>query len=290
MCFSEQHTVYQNKGVHSKLHHRSLHHHTTNVTVNRGQIRRSRGGHHHSTFNLSETQDGFIPIITSKTRARPRSYDSSDRRSCLVQVPITKPDSTDKHVTKFVLINSRSVCNKTNSINDYIVQNEVDVMPITESWIKATDSTTASKLLPDTHSMLAVPRLGGKRGGGVAVVYRKGFETTLLDSTSSKNFNEFEHLDCVIKQGRSSVRLCVVYRPPGKLSGTKFLDEWATLLEPLSVCPEEVIITGDLNFHLQDITDIDACSFLKLLDSFQFVQHVKEPTHIRGDLLDVCHH
>ena len=50
---------------------------------------------------------------------------------------------------------------------------------------------------------------------------------------------------------------------------------------------EEVIITGDLNFHLDDPSVQNARKFLDILDEQGFVQHVVGATHIRGYTLDV---
>jgi hypothetical protein len=47
-----------------------------------------------------------------------------------------------------------------------------------------------------------------------------------------------------------------------------------------------VIITGDLNFHLDDPSDHNARKFLDILDEQGFVQHVVGATHIRGYTLD----
>jgi hypothetical protein len=41
-----------------------------------------------------------------------------------------------KHPIKFAtLINPRSICNKTLIIKDFVVEHDVDIMAITESWL-----------------------------------------------------------------------------------------------------------------------------------------------------------
>lgn len=82
----------------------------------------------------------------------------------------------------------------------------------------------------------------------------------------------------------------MVYRPPrskkNNFQVSAFLDEFPLLLQSSTAMSEEVIITGDLNFHLDDPSDHNARKFLDILDEQGFVQHVVGATHIRGYTLD----
>ena len=49
----------------------------------------------------------------------------------------------------------------------------------------------------------------------------------------------------------------------------------------------QLIITGDLNVHLENFLDPAASQLQLLLDSFGLVQHVTQPTHTHGGILDV---
>lgn len=49
----------------------------------------------------------------------------------------------------------------------------------------------------------------------------------------------------------------------------------------------EVLITGDLNFHIDDINDSDARKFIQTLSDHGLQQHVNGATHVRGNTLDV---
>ena len=55
----------------------------------------------------------------------------------------------------------------------------------------------------------------------------------------------------------------------------------------LAVITNDVIITGDLNFHLDNVNDADAVRFNGTLDAHGLVQHVVGPTHKKGHTLDV---
>jgi hypothetical protein len=59
----------------------------------------------------------------------------------------------------------------------------------------------------------------------------------------------------------------VIYRPPpsrtNKLKNTTLFEEWTEFLDRLFVIPDELLITGDLNFHLDNVnrSQIDIDSF-----------------------------
>ena len=64
-------------------------------------------------------------------------------------------------------------------------------------------------------------------------------------------------------------------------------DEGSLYLDRLAVITNDVIITGDLNFHLDNINDTDAVRFHGTLEAHGLVQHVVGKTHKKGHTLDV---
>ena len=87
------------------------------------------------------------------------------------------------------------------------------------------------------------------------------------------------------------IRLCVIYLPPpsktNNFRNSVFFDEWSDFLDQVVVIPDELIITGDLNFHLDDTNDGDARKFIQSLEDHGFIQNVTGPTHKHGHTLDV---
>ena len=84
-------------------------------------------------------------------------------------------------------MNVGSVKNKANSIYDYIVQSNVDLMPITETWLYMEAEENAvhiNELLPNGYKMLHSPRSDGRVGGGVAVVFQDFFFFYILRQKS----------------------------------------------------------------------------------------------------------
>ena len=86
-------------------------------------------------------------------------------------------------------------------------------------------------------------------------------------------------------------RLSIIYHPPYSaqhpVTRNTFMDEFTTNLESIILVPEPLIVTGDLNIHVNDANDPDACEFLDLLVSMGLKQHVKGSTHEAGHTLDL---
>jgi hypothetical protein len=58
-------------------------------------------------------------------------------------------------------------------------------------------------------------------------------------------------------------------------------------LELLATYSAPIMLTGDVNIHLNRVTDQDSIRFRSILEAFDLTQHVSEPTHDHGNTLDV---
>lgn len=157
---------------------------------------------------------------------------------------------------------------------------------VTETWLTGlvTDDPVISALIPDGYCMQHVPRTG--RGGGIAIIHRSVIK--VQKAKNPQKFASFEHQECTLMTTQP-VRLLVVYRPPNNRGCTMhtFFEEFATLLEILSSHGGHVLITGDLNFHVDDDGDRDANELKTLITSFGLQQHVHQSTHRNGHTLDI---
>jgi hypothetical protein len=59
------------------------------------------------------------------------------------------------------------------------------------------------------------------------------------------------------------------------------------MLESLVLSIEPLLIIGDFNIHINCADDPDTVALLTLLESTGLEQHVKVPTHINGNFLDL---
>jgi flagellar biosynthesis chaperone FliJ len=98
-------------------------------------------------------------------------------------------------------------------------------------------------------------------------------------------------MDCDLDMDGASLRLAVVYRPPpSKDNGLKnsvFHNEWPAFLAKYATISKDIVIVGDLNFHLDDEGNHDSQRFMSSLQACGFTQLVHEPTHVHGHTLDV---
>jgi hypothetical protein len=62
--------------------------------------------------------------------------------------------------------------------------------------------------------------------------------------------------------------LFVIYRPSASRSNTlkttSFFEEWLDFLDYSMHIPEKIIITGDLDFHLDNKSDCDGSKFIEM--------------------------
>ena len=191
-------------------------------------------------------------------------------------------------------LNPRSVKNKTQSVFNFITTNNFDIVALTETWLhKSTDKQIINEIVPLGFEIKHVPRPENREGGGVAIIFKSTISIKVLDSTDlpEKGIPGIEFMECEIKIRKKSTRLLIMYRPtPSTKNGdtTKyFLNEWPKFLRRYAVLPCEVVIVGDLNFHLDINENKDTVDFNNIMEEFGFHQHIQQPTHAHGRTLDV---
>lgn len=179
-----------------------------------------------------------------------------------------------------------AVCNKADTICDLIIDNEFDLLALTETWLSGTDQDgpIVNALLPKGYSIKQVSRK--QRGGGVALIHR---DTVKVKCTSTQTYQSFEVLECLIHES-VDIRLALVYRPPGIRSGISalsFMDEFSDYLSCVMSAPGLPLVLGDFNFHVDNKSDRTASAFSNVTSSFGLHQHVKGPTHKNNHTLDL---
>ena len=176
-----------------------------------------------------------------------------------------QPSKVQKAATSFndihvVLLNARSVNNKADALNDFICSSNIDILCITETWItEDTPTATINALVPDGYGLSQCHRNSGRRGGGVAIVHKNLLQMTFVSNTATASFSQFEHLQYRLKYCNKVMTIIVIYRPPSLAStgfnANMFLDELTDLLGHLSQTTKEYLILGDINLHLDDLSN-----------------------------------
>ena len=93
---------------------------------------------------------------------------------------------------------------------------------------------------------------------------------TVSMSETMEMYTHFENMDCTINVCKFTVKCCIIYRPPpSKQNGFRtstFFDEWSKYLDSIAIIPYDVIMTGDLNVHVEIKSNVEARRFCSILD------------------------
>jgi exonuclease III len=189
-------------------------------------------------------------------------------------------------------VNCRSINRNGFKLKDCVVDNDYDLIGITETWLPIEQSLSnhiIRDFCPKGYKMVHIPRSSSQRGGGVGILHKDTLDLKITETVNT--FASFECIERLLKLDSTWIRVVVVYRPPvssvNALSVSMFLSEFSVYLENLVLLPGEVLIMGDFNFHTDDLANHNACEFSNLLDTFNMSQHVSEPTHQSGHTLDL---
>ena len=137
-------------------------------------------------------------------------------------------------------------------------------------------------------NMYQIPRSGRKRGE-VAVLYNTALNEKLI--TVDRSITTFEFIHCDVSAQHHRFQLYVIYRPPPSKSNniktSIFFAEWSEFLDRITVSNDDIVITGDLNFHLDNPSNCDARTFLETMTEHELVQHIRSATYVCAHILDV---
>jgi len=110
------------------------------------------------------------------------------------------------------LLNSHSINSKVLFIKDYVVDYQIDILGITETWTKSDGESNrvVNELSPRGYSF--IHELRKKRsGGGIGLLYNTSLEIERVDCNS---YASFEYLEMKLHTASTVVRIAVVYCPP----------------------------------------------------------------------------
>ena len=185
-------------------------------------------------------------------------------------------------------LNPRSVRNKTADIYDYVCDCKSDLFAFIESWLRDDDAAVMAEMCPYGYKFIGHNRIG-RRGGGTGLMFR---DSLGVKKVAGGEFESFEFSEWLITGNFSKkVRLVIIYRPPYSedhpVTVATFCVEFAKYMESILLSKEPLVIVGDINIHVDDKENSDALNFLDLLQSLGLQQHVTDPTHIHGHILDL---
>ena len=191
---------------------------------------------------------------------------------------------------RLCLLNVRSINNKAMAVKDLVIDHDVDILVMTETWLRSLRAGNhvdlvimMGTLCPNGYRFLHVPRPQG-RGGGVGLLFEDSPE---INSSVCDTFKTIELMDVRLRS-LEYVRILFIYRPPDSVPCAPFYEEFSRLLERiLGEHPGRLLIVGDLNFHLDDSSKSHATQFKDILEALNLKRLVKGATHVSGYTLDL---
>ena len=240
-----------------------------------------------------------IPVITGHGKTRvcdPRNKTEEN----LIFVPVLSICTPPSDQLCVCLFNAHSVgpASTRNQITDFILDNNIDIMLLTETWLRSSgDEAKCCDLTPTGYHLHSIPRpphSSGQfaRGGGLAFLLKDCLSPfSTVKTVFPFNHSSFEVAQLSLNLQHTFINLVCVYRPPpckrNMLKDSTFLDELPHLLEYSSNLFGKVIIAGDFNVHYENVSDSKTMKIRDIISMFNFVQSVTEPTHVHGHILDL---
>ena len=188
--------------------------------------------------------------------------------------------------------NVRSLPKKLEALKQLTSDLDIPVLCLTETWLDD-DSVDLRRLRTQGYQVLerARPRqpqnntrmARNTNHGGVAIIAPNEIRLTKLSVGSPQSF---EHLCARVTSKGSSLVILLLYRPGSTAAKQEFFNELSSMLESLAVLTDPVVVTGDINIRLDRPSDPLCTQFTNIIESFGFTNHVSQPTHDMGGILD----
>ena len=105
------------------------------------------------------------------------------------------------------MLNARSLQNKISAFSDFISSNDLDVIDVTETWLRPSDTQgLVDEVIPAGFQLRHVP--GRNKKGGVAVFVRNDIDSVLCQTGQR---DTFEHITVKLSEHHSQLIVHVIY-------------------------------------------------------------------------------
>ena len=173
----------------------------------------------------------------------------------------------------------------------HIIDRKADIVFLTETWQKSSHSAVTATIKKYGYTPYhSIREHDSKtRGGGIGILCCNQYEVKIkrLKLPKPQSF-EFCVYSMAVQEragNKSTILLVPVYRDQ-YVDIDIFLNEFDQLLQCLVTLNAYLVISGDFNIWWGTSTE-DAMKFSDLLESFELVQHVTEPTNAFNHILDL---
>ena len=174
----------------------------------------------------------------------------------------------------------RSLVNKLTHFQSFVYASDFDIFCLTETWL--TECIYDHEILPNDFVLYRKDR--PSRGGGVLIAIKASICSSQLPSPP-----DIEVISIKVGSVQEFV-LSSVYIPPN--ASTSHVFSLVVYLTSLTSSFKRCIFVGDYNFPDIDWSTLTASSlsssiFCEFIFDCNLIQHVRESTHVRGNILDL---
>ena len=186
-------------------------------------------------------------------------------------------------------VNVRSLKNCEQQVLNEIINGNIDVLVITETWLSDIQDDAlwiqASDLNKEPLTCQTFSRVG-ERGGGLALVCKSCLKPSLKHSFQSQ---ALEAVTWMITNKNMPIYITGVYHPPPQegITNSMFIDTIMEYLTDVLAKHKNNVILGDFNIHTEDLSSSNTVIFNDTMEALGLEQHVKFLTHRCGNTLDL---
>ena len=178
------------------------------------------------------------------------------------------------------MLNCRSLTNKLSQFQSFVYSSDFTIFCLTETWLSG--HVSDGEIFSNDFVIYRNDR--PSRGGGVLIAVKSHVHSSRLPSPP-----DIEVVSVKIGVDHDFV-LCSVYIPPDSL--VCHISSSVLYFTSLISCSNRCIFVGDFNFP--DInwssligSSLSSNTFCEFIFDCNLTQHVMQPTHIKGNILDL---
>ena len=224
--------------------------------------------------------------LSGLIRRSHRTSHSQTRRTAARPTPCDTRKPSSSRSLKIGHVNARSLIPKLDQILKTVLDNDLDILCLTETWLTETVSDRilvfpGYKLLRRDRPLsdrLRSRTAKTNRGGGVAILCRESLKCVALPIVSSEETCESLWVT-VSGGGRCSATVGVMYRPPSYLSSDSLAVIHDQLREAAAI-GKPLFCLGDFNIDLLRPDSPAVRHYTSILSDLNLFQLVKTPTHL----------
>ena len=191
-------------------------------------------------------------------------------------------DSSKANFLNLAQVNARSICITIESFHQHIIEQEVNICAIMDTWLRNEDDLATRQIQPEGYKVLSYPRQG-RTGGGIALVHHNHINIMDLE-TNHPTLTTMETHCFPINIAASQIFLQIIYQFPntGKIDfGNELADHFESHASNLT---DKMLLVGDFNIH---VDNPDTILLNNLLASYNLVNRINFPTHKLQHTLDL---